>query len=298
MHPIDIKSLDLNLLIALKALLEEKHVTRAAYRVGLSQPAMSRALARLRIMFKDPLLVKTAGGFGLSARGSEIYQPLLQLFTDLNQIISPPASDPAAMTGEIVIATRDNEMVAILPGVINYLSQNAPGLTLRVLSFTGDNLNLLEDNQVDFIITGSESNSSNLFRSVLYKEDHVCLVAADNPLAKKFTLENFAKMDHCLVSISGFGPGRVDKFLAEKGLKRNITVRVPHFFAAALIVASTNLVVTLPRRVGMALLQMQKVKLLPPPLKIPSFPIYLYWHVRNQNNPVHKWLRRVIPEHC
>ncbi len=290
----NIRSLDLNLLVALKALLEEKHVTRAAMRVGMSQPAMSHALARLRDILKDPLLVKGVSGFGLSARANDLYQPLLNIFSEINHIITPPSSHPANMQGEIVIATRDNEMVSILPQVINCISKDAPGLTLRVIPLVGDDLSPLEQNKVDFIITGTDSKSATLCRSTLYKEDFVCLLSAKNSNIKNFTLEKFIQMKHCLVNITGFGPGRVDTLLAEKGLKRNVTVMVPHFLAASYIVASTDLVLTLPRKIGLLLSQEKKITLLEPPIKMPSFAIYLYWHIRNQNNPTHKWLRNII----
>jgi DNA-binding transcriptional LysR family regulator len=99
-----------------------------------------------------------------------------------------------------------------------------------------------------------------------------------------------------MVSITGFGPGLVDNVLAQNGLTRKIKVKVPHFLAASFIVASTDLVVTLPRKVGLLLSQQKKIILLEPPLKIPSFSIYLYWHIRNKNNPTHTWVRKIIRE--
>lgn len=298
MHKMNIKSLDLNLLVALKALLEEKHITRAAIRVGLSQPAMSRALARLREVFNDPLLVRGANGLDLSARANDIYQPLLNVFSEIHHIMTPSFSQPEMMQGEITIATRDNEMVTILPQVLNCISKEAPGLTFRIISLVGDDLSPLEQNKVDFIMTGTDSKSATLCRSILYKEDFVCLVATNNPVAQHFTLEEFVKMNHCLVSITGFGPGLVDTILAQKGLQRKIVIMVPHFLAASYIVANTDLVVTLPRRVGLLLSQHKKITVLEPPIKIPSFCIYLYWHIRNQNNPTHTWLRKIIRGNC
>lgn len=294
----NIKSLDLNLLVTLKALLEEKHISRAATRIGLSQPAMSRALARLRHAFNDPLLVKSTGGLDLSARATDLYQPLLNVLADINQLITPPSSHPSTMQGEIVIATRDNEMVSILPQVINCISKDAPGLTLRIVPLIGDDLSPLEHNKVDFIMTGTDSKSATLCRSTLYKEDFVCLVAENNPVVQNFTLEKFVKMKHCMVTITGFGPGFVDTILAQKGLKRKITITVPHFLAASYIVASTDLVVTLPRKVGLLLSQQKNITLLEPPIKITSFSIYLYWHIRNKNNPTHTWLRKIIRANC
>lgn len=297
MHETNIRSLDLNLLVALKALLEEKHVTRAANQVGLSQPAMSRALGRLRYILKDPLLVKGITGLEWTARAAELYDPLLTIFTEIHIMLTPAQLNPAEMVGDLSIATRDNEMATILPALIQTLSTAAPGISLRVTSMQGNDFSPLERNKVDFMITGSEAKSSVLSRYTLYRDDFVCLVAANNPIKHQFTLTNFVKMKHCLVMITGQGPGRVDTLLEKKGLTRNVIIRVPHFFAAAHIVAESDLVVTVPRKMASSLAQHKKLVILEPPLTIPSFPIYLYWHIRNQNNPMHQWLRKLIREY-
>lgn len=295
MREMNIRSIDLNLLVALRALLEEKHVTRAAEKIGLSQPAMSRALSRLRKLLNDPLLVKGAGGFILTARAIELAIPLQAVFNEINHIISPPSTEPSKMQGEISIATRDNEMVTILPEVVKRVSLEAPGMALRVTPLVGDDLSLLDRQEVDFVMCGTESNIGSLYRQLLYKEDFVCLVSAKNPVVKKgLTLENFVALKHCVVSITGFGPGFVDTVLAKQGLKRDVSVRVPLFLATAPIIAESDLIVTLPRRLGILLAQNKNIVMLEPPLAMPSFSIYLYWHARNQNNPLHKWLRKLI----
>lgn len=295
MRETNLRSLDLNLLVALKALLDEKHVTRAAKRVGLSQPAMSRALGRLRQILKDPLLVKHTSGLCLTTRAQNLYQPLQNIFIEINHVLSPPSFNPAEMQGEIVISTRDYETVTFLPPLINFLSKEAPGLKLHVIPLVGDDLISLDNHEVDIIIAGTESKSATLSRHTLFKENFVCLVSGDNPITqKKFTLDKFIAMKHCLVTISGLGPGLVDSILAEQGLAREVVIRVPHFLAASYIVADSDLIVTLPRRIGLLLSQNIKIKLLEPPIKIPDFSIFLYWHIRNQNNPMHKWMRNTI----
>lgn len=293
----NIASIDLNLLVALKALLEEKHVSRAALRIGLSQPAMSRALGRLRQLLNDPLLVKGKSGLSLTSRASELIQPLQTIFIEINHIVSPPTANPALMQKEIVIATRDNEMVTVLPHLIGRIAKEAPGLTLRIIPLLGEDLDLLERQDVDFVMSGTDVQASTLYRHTLYKEDFVCLIAADNNVAKQgLNLKTFLKLKHCLVTITGFGPGLVDTVLSQKGLKREIAVRVPHFLAASYIVANSDLIVTLPRRIGLMLSHQKNIIMLESPVKLPSFPIYLYWHARHQNNPINKWLRKVMRE--
>src|SRR5271170_3492449 len=149
MRKVNLSSVDLNLLVVLKALLDERHVTHAAEKVGLSQPAMSRALQRLRAMFEDPLLVKGTGGMTLTARAAELSKPLQSILNEISHIITAPTLEPKEMRGEVVIATRDYEMAAILPDVIRKVIEHAPGLTIRVAPMVGDDLSPLERNEVD-----------------------------------------------------------------------------------------------------------------------------------------------------
>lgn len=300
MRNTNLRKIDLNLLVALHALLEEKHITRAAERISLSQPAMSRALTRLRETFQDPLLVKGAGGMALTARAMDIHQPLQNILREIGNIVSTPSiNDPATMQGEIVIATRDYELATVLPQVIGHITLKAPNLKILIVPLSGDDLSPLEHHHVDFVLAGTDKTTSTLHRYTLYEEDFVCLISKDNPvMQRKMDLETYVNMKHCLVAITNFGLGYVDTLLAKKNLKRNVVVRIPHFLAAAHIIANSHLVVTLPRRLGELLAKHEKIVLVDTPLKIPRFPIFLYWHARNQNNPIHKWLRMMIRDTC
>ncbi|HEY4000137.1 MAG TPA: LysR family transcriptional regulator [Candidatus Xenobia bacterium] len=293
----NIGSLDLNLLVPLKALLEERHVTHAAERVGLSQPAMSRALQRLRDMFEDPLLVRGSGSrMILTARAEALYQPLQSVLQDVGHLIAAPTLEPSEMRGEVVVATRDYEMTVLLPRMIQALSQKAPGLNLSLRPMVGDDLSPLEENRVDFVVAGSDRTTATLLRRTLIEETFVCVVAADHPAAgHPLTLERYLGMKHCVVSFSEHHtPGFVDRYLAERGHQRNIRVRVPYFLAAAQIVSASDLVTTLPRGLGLHLARHHQLKTLDLPFPAPSFSIYLYWHVRNQSNPIHAWLRQMF----
>ncbi len=187
MRETHIRNLDLNLLVALNALLEEKHVSRAAERIHLSQPATSRALARLRVMFNDPLLVKSKTGMTLTARALELLEPLQNILREVNQMVSPQTTEPAAMQGEIVIATRDYELAIMLPPVISRITALAPNLKLSIVPIIGDDFSPLENHHVDFILAGSEKSSSSLHRTKLIEENFACLTAKNNRLVGKKT---------------------------------------------------------------------------------------------------------------
>jgi len=296
MREVNLAALDLNLLVALKALLEERHVTRAAEKVGLSQPAMSRALGRLRVMFKDPLLVKGTSGMTLTARANDLYQPLQNILGEISQIITAPTFDPATAEGEIVIATRDYEMVSILPDAIKRISTEAPNLALRVVPLSGDDLSPLERQEFDFVVSGTDRSSSTLNRRIILKDNFICLASANNPVTKaELTLEKYLEMRHCVITISESRLGVVDTLLSQQGLKRKVGLRVPpYFLAASTLVAGSDLLITLPRRLGLQLTQQKKLVAMELPLKVPSFSIYLYWNIRNQNNPMHSWIRKKI----
>lgn len=295
MRETNIRNLDLNLLVALNALLEEKHVSRAAERINLSQPATSRALARLRDMFQDPLLVKGKNGLTLTARAAALQAPLQNILREVSNIISPQAARPADMQGEIVIATRDYELAVILPSVISKITAQAPNLKLTIVQINGDDFTPLENHHVDFMLSGTEKSSSTLHRHTILEDGFACLTAKNNKLAgKKLTLDNFLKMKHCLITTSNMGMGAVDSLLAKKNLKRNVVLRMPHFLAAATVIAHTDLIITLPRELAIKLAAEQNLKLHEPPFSIPKFPIYLYWHTRNQTNAVHQFIRKMI----
>lgn len=293
MREVNLSSLDLNLLVALKALLDERNVTRAAESVGLSQPAMSRALQRLRVMFKDPLLVKGAGGMALTARALSLSVPLQNILNDISEIVAEPAIEPSQMRGEIALATRDYEMAVILPEVFSKVISSAPGLNLRVQSLIGDDFSPLERNEVDFVIAGTDHNSVSLRRKTLLTDNFVCVLSAKNPaVKKKLTLEKYLSMRHCVTMIIDYRTGIVDKHLADLGLSRNVVVKIPYFmFAASPIVAKSDLIATVPKRLGVLLAERKDLVLMDLPFKVRDFVIYLYWHVRNQNNPMHIWLR-------
>lgn len=295
MREVNIESLDLNLLIALKALLDEQHVSRAADKIGLSQPAMSRALGRLRVMFKDPLLVKGARGMTLTARASGLHQPLQSILNEISHLITDPTVEPAQMQGEVLIATRDYEMVAILPDIIKKITSEAPKLTLRVVPLEGDDLSPLEQHEVDFVLSGTEKQSAILHRATVLKDNFIAVLASTNPAAKEeLSMERYLELKHCAVSFADSKTGRIDATLAEMGKQRNVIVKVPHFLAASFVVAESDLIATLPRKLGMQLATQAQFTARELPFKAPSFPIYLYWHVRNQSNPMHNWLRKMF----
>jgi DNA-binding transcriptional LysR family regulator len=249
----------------------------------------------LRDTFQDPLLVKGKYGMVLTARAIDIYPPLQRILREINHIVTVPAIHPADMQGEIVIATRDYELATILPSVISEITTKAPHLKLSIISQKGDDLSLLENENVDFVLSGTNKTSANLHRYTLLADSFVCLVAKNHPVIKTgLDLTTYLNMKHCLISINHLVLGYVDTLLSTMNLKRNIAVRIPHFLAVSHVIQHTDLIVTLPRGLGELLAKNEKIMLLQPPLDIPDFPIHLYWHTRNQSHSIHQWVRKII----
>jgi DNA-binding transcriptional LysR family regulator len=306
MHERHLIELDLNLLVALRALLLERHVTRAAARIGLTQPAMSHALGRLRTQLSDPLLVRTASGMQLTPRASELAPSLDRVLEDLSKLlVKPEAFDPARSTHTFRIATSDYVELVLLPKLLERLWRLAPNVNVRLKNLAKRGLEDLDEGVVDFVLGpslragGSRGGREprGFFGQKVISERFVCVVREDHPaVGKRLTLETFLDLPHALVTPRGDLRGIVDTALAKLGRRRRIAIDVPHFLVAPFFVERTDLVLTVAERVARALSSSIRLKILPPPseLNLPGFDIALYWHERHRADPAHVWLRSLI----
>lgn len=295
-----LQEVNLNLLLALHALFKERHITKAAERVGLSQPAMSRALQRLRKEFKDPLLVKGAGGYELTPRAIALEPPIRQLVSDIEAIYTEPVFDPAEAQGEFCIAALDYEFIVLLPLLTERLRLIAPGITIKAVPFTGDDFEPLMRGEVHLIVTAIEQVPENLYRQALYEEKNACMV---NPLFLEshpnLSIDHFTKLDHIWVYLRNKDPGKIDDTLAKMEIKRNIVNTTPTFFLSAFTVASsTNLVTVLPERVENKLCKNLPITIIDTPIPFETFTIYQLWHERSHNDKKHKFIRQLILDIC
>lgn len=295
-----LRGIDLNLLISLQALLDERHISRAAERVGLSQPGMSRALQRLRNEFSDPLLVKGESGYELTPRARALDVPLRQLISDIQTIYSLPTFNPAKAQGEFRIAALDYEFIVLLPLLAERLRRVAPGLTIKALPFNTEDFEPLIRGDVHLVLTAIEDVPDSLFRQQLFVEKNACMV---NPLFlhmnKQLTLENFSELEHVWVYLQCQDPGKIDETLSGKGLGRKIVHISPTFFLSAFTVASsTNLITVLPKRVEEKLKGNMPIITIETPIDFKEFRICQFWHERYQRDEMHKFVRNLIAEIC
>jgi DNA-binding transcriptional LysR family regulator len=295
MREADFRAVDLNLLVVLVALLEERNVTRAAMRLGMSQPATSRALARLRVLFADALLVDGPGGYLLTARAEEM-QPLLHgTLGGVRQLLEGRAFDPQKATGLVRLLMIDLEAAVLAPRLINILAEQAPLLDLEVVPPGSQPLASLTASEVDAIIGVVEAAPAGIQKRTLYQDEFVTLMRHAHPAASQtLTLDRYVKLEHIVVSITGTGRAWVDEVLAREGLARRVKVRVPSFFAALEIAARSDLIMTLPASLARTAAGMGRFAVASPPLKLGSFAMSLAWHARHQDDARHSWLRKAI----
>lgn len=295
MREVDLRKADLNLLIVLNARLDERSVTRAAARLGMSQPAASRALARLRVLFSDALLVDGPGGYVPSARAEEMRPVLRRILASVGELLDDRVFDPAHAKGPVRLLMLDLEAAVLAPGLIAGLAEQAPGVDLVVVPPGSRPLEALETDEVDALIGVVDEAPAGIRKRRLYEDEFVTLMRAGHPAAgKRLRLDRYLELDHVVVSVTGTGLAWVDEALARLGRRRRVRVRVPSFFAAVEIAARSDLVMTLPSSLARTAADMRRFVTAPPPLDLGRVVMSLAWHARHQDSQRHVWLRRLI----
>ncbi|MBK5104481.1 MAG: LysR family transcriptional regulator [Burkholderiales bacterium] len=294
----DIRNVDLNLLVALDALLAERSVSRAAVRLHLSQPAASALLARLRELFGDPLLLRSARGMLPTPRALELLGPVRRVLDEIDAIVQPrSAFDAASAEHTFTLSASDYVEYALLPKLVDYLERKAPGVSLEVRPL---DLPLvakqMESGDVDLCVTGLQNAPAGLHARPLYTERMVAVVRRDHRgVGARLTLDKYCSLEHIRVSVPGSGfSTRIDAVLATMGRKRHVRLAVPHFLLVPEIVARSDMISALPERLAHG--YATKLRIFEPPLDIESFTVGEIWHERNQLDPAQQWLRDVLLE--
>jgi len=241
----NLRSVDLNLLVVLHALLEERHITRAAERLNLSQPAVSHALSRLRKMFDDILLVRAGRVMVPTAKALGLKHDLLEVIAGTKRLLGQTDFDPALSQSTVRLAMSDYGSKVILPGLLKKLRTEAPGMTAHVRQL--DRMGMgrgVEDGVIDLAFGVFPSVTPSLDRRTLFTEKFVCVLDARNPASRHLSLEAYLQSAHILVSMNGEPEGEIEAALAAIGVSRNIAMVVPHFTIAASLIPGTDAVLT------------------------------------------------------
>ncbi|MGX9429632.1 MULTISPECIES: LysR family transcriptional regulator [Bradyrhizobium] len=291
-----LSAVDLNLLVAFDALLSEGSVSEAARRIGLSQPAMSKRLARLRSLFRDDLFLRSGDGVRPTERALDLADSIRSALRQIEDAFGGYSRFDAVRSTRIFrIATTDNVTATLLPGVMGMLRAQAPRMALVVRALDRrEVVNGLERGEIDLALTLIPDAPATIKRAALFPERYVSLVSARHPeIKRKLTLDMFLKYPHVLITHVGDLKGAIDRLLDERGLKRQVALSVPYHLAVPELIAETDMIATLSERIVRSF-AWQGVRSFTPPVDYPEFRQTLLWHRRNDNDPAHVWLRNVI----
>ncbi len=290
---------DLNLLPIFVALMEERSVTRAAERVGMTQPALSNALARLRVMLQDQLFVRERYGIQPTPIALELAPMIAEALAQLDDaVLGQQGFDPTRADRLFTIAPNGYVEFVLLPAIVARLQKVAPGIKLRLTPYGND---LIETGVVSgttaLVLGRIVDPPDNLVVQHLMDEGLACAVRADHPeVGDTLTRAQFETMKHVNIVPPGRMRAGLFQALAQQELKRDVAISVTNFFAVAEMVAVTDYCATLPALICQRLRQDPRLKILPAPVDLGSFPVEMAWHVRYRHDPAHRWLRTLIGE--
>ncbi len=294
----NLHGIDLNLLVAFDALMVERSVTRAGIRIGRTQPAMSAALSRLRVLLRDELFVRGPNGLQPTPRALDLAEPLGHALAEIQRTLDfTQEFDPSTSTAALSIGLSDHPAFSFLPRLVAKLRETAPGITLAVRSFTGrdDAISMLDAGEVDMTIGVPPSSTGRILSVPLFNERFVCIFRKDHPAASlDLDLETFLSLSHLLVSPENERFGVVDAALAKLGLKRRLALTLPHLYAAPSLVASSDMIATILEGVLEASGQAEYLCVRKPPIQLDPISFTLSWHRRNDTHPAQRWFRDCI----
>lgn len=295
MHETHLGGVDLNLLVALDVLLEERSVTRAAARLGRTQPAVSRMLGRLRDLLGDPLLVRDGATMQPTSRAEALREPVGRVLQAIEtEVLAPESFDPGTARRSFTLASADFAEAALLPPALARIAHEAPGIDIVLDRGDRGLIELAE--RVDVMLSPLYRPPTSLRTLRLGEEPFACLVWEGHPCGHGLDLQAYVAFPHVLVAPRGTPGGLVDDQLASMGLSRRVAVRTRSFLAAPQFLVGTDRILTMPRRTAEVAASRLPLRLLPPPLPIPSFTLQLAWHERWHHEPGHRWLRRVLAD--
>lgn len=303
----DLNRIDLNLLVYLDVLLRERNVTQAANQLGLSQPAMSNGLRRLRDLFQDPLLVRTSDGMSPTARATELEPLIRNVLAGVERAIQPTSEfEPGSANQVIRVMASDYAESTLFPRVIQTLRDQAPGLTLDVMTPSDVSFLDVERGKIDLVINRFDQMPQSFHQVTLWSDPFTCLMSRDNPILDCFDLAAYLAADHIWVSKTGMGVGVgvdpddvqrlgwVDTALAGLGEQRRIRVFTRHYQAAMTLAEENDLIVTLPARATWLQRDNPRVVVRDVPFDIPALELKMAWSPLLQHNPAHRWVRQMI----
>lgn len=295
----ELKSVDLNLLLVFNQLLAEKRVSKVAESLGLTQPGVSNALKRLRILLGDELFVRTVRGMEATPYALRLAEPIAYALSTIHDSLNEVTHfDPGTSTRRFTIGMTDVGEVYLLPRLLAVLGKQAPGVSLSTVRNTAVNLqDEMEAGHVDLAIGLLPQLKSGYFQRRLFRQPYVCMFRKGHPLDKdRITVEEFRAAAHVMVVSGDPGHTIADFAIERSGVRRNVGLTVPHFIAVGHILSNSSMIATVPERYAMACIQPFDLRYLPHPVPVPEININVFWHAKFNKEPANKWLRTLIAE--
>lgn len=309
----DISRIDLNLLVYLDVLLREQNVTRAANQLGITQPAMSNSLRRLRELFNDPLLVRTSEGMAPTARANELQPQLREILGGIEKAVLPVAEfDHENSQRMFRIMASDYAESTLFPLLLDHIQNIAPHIRFDILTPSDVVFQDLENGKIDMAVNRFSYLPQSFHQVNLWQDDFACLMNKNNPLLQAFNLDNYLAAAHIWVNKTGMGVsvgvspsdirrlGWVDEALGAIGKKRNIKIFTRHYQVAGLLARQPDLVATLPKQIARNHIQLEGTEgqliIMPPPFSITPIELTMAWSPLLQHDPGHLWMRRIITD--
>lgn len=293
----DLKDIDLNLLIVFNQLLLEKRVSAVAETLGQTQPGISNALNRLRKLLGDDLFLRTSRGMEPTPLAIQLAEPIAYALNTIHSTLNQRTIfDPIASTRKFTIGMTDIGEIYFLPMLMDVLTKAAPNVTINTVRNTAVNLrDEIEAGHVDLAVGLLPQLKTGFFQRRLFEQRYVCMFRKGHVLdKKKITAEEFAAADHVVVISPGTGHAKVDESIERKGIRRHVRLTVPHFVAVGHILSKTNMIATVPERYARECVTPFGLKYVTHPVALPETGINLFWHAKYHKEPGNQWLRGLM----
>ncbi len=295
----DLRQIDLNLLVIFRQLLQDRRVSTSAEKLGLTQPAVSNALKRLRALLNDELFVRTARGMAPTPYAMHLAEPVNNALGTLeNALNQRDTFDPATSQRTFTLAMTDIGEIYFMPTLIEAMTRLAPTIKISTLRSSAGNLQYeMEAGSVDLAIGLIPSLKTGFFQRRLFKQRYVCMFRKGHPSAKNpISIESFRSLGHIGVTSANTGHGELDELMKRKGIEREIRLHVPHFVAVGHILQGSDLIATVPERFADKCQSPFELVTSPLPVQLPEIGIHLFWHAKYNRDPANLWLRQLLVE--
>jgi DNA-binding transcriptional LysR family regulator len=290
--------IDLNLLPVVLAIAEERSVSRAAQRLGWSQPKVSIALNKLRRMLNDPLFVRSSHGMDATPRALALLAPTRDILARVhNEVLAPASFDPAKTDRRFTFALSDIGEMTILPKLLAELQRLAPNATVRSVTVPPDEIAAgLESGEIDLAIGYfPDLKARNFFQQRLFRHSFISLVNTRHWIkGERISMDEFLRVGHAVIRAGGRSQEIFEQLLAKHRIERRVVLSTPHFMSIPFIIAATDLVVTVPYAVGESFSKVAGIRLIQPPLEIPQFDLKQHWHRKFHKDEANIWVRLLI----